>query len=192
MSRAARTLLAAALLLGAGLPLAALTLRLNLAYGTRSVNDALLTSTYKPGPVFAPGLELGFGGGWFAGLAFEPGRTETGTLGVYESPAEFSLSGLELRAGCELRLKAVAFFGAAGFGPYRYKQTVDEAFARDHPVDETRWAGSLGAGLKVYPWKFLFLSAGARFVFLSVKPYDRRVDLGGWRLQGGLGLAFDL
>ena len=69
---------------------------------------------------------------------------------------------------------------------------MDEDFARGHPVDATRWAWSAGVGVKVYPWKFLFISAGARRVFLSVQPYDRRVDLGGWRLQGGLGLAFDL
>jgi hypothetical protein len=186
-------LLAAVLILGAGAPLGALTLRFGLAFGTRSINDALLTSTYNPGPVFAPSLELAFGGGWFAGLAYEPGRTETGALGVYDSPAEFSLSGLELRAGYELRLKAVAFTASAGFGPYSYKQNVeDEAFAQDHPVDQTRWGWSVGAGFKVYPWKFLFLSAGARYVGLAVKPYDRRVDLGGWRLLGGLGLAFDL
>ena len=185
-------LLAAVLILGTSAPLAALTLRLGLTFGTRSINDALLTSTYNPGPVFVPALELAFRGGWFVGLAYEPGRTETGALGVYDSPAEFSLSGLELRAGYELRLKAVAFQAAAGGGPYAAKQTVDEDFARDHPVDKTGWAWSLGAGFKVYPWKFLFLSAGARYVMLSVKPYDRRVDLGGWRLQGGLGLAFDL
>jgi hypothetical protein len=47
------------------------------------------------------------------------------------------------------------------------------------------------AGLKFYPWKFIFLSAEAKFVALKVKPYDQSVDLGGWRLLGGLGIAFD-
>ena len=192
MSARGRLLGAAALLLVLGPALSALTIRVGLTYGPRSINDALLTSTYHPGAVFTPSLELGIGKGWFAGVAYESGPKLTGALGLYDSAAVFTLSGLEIYCGYELRLKSIALFVRGGYGPYFYKQTVDYAYVQDHPVEGTRWAAMAAAGLKFYPWKFLYLTIGAKFAALKAKPYDVKVDLGGWRLLAGLGFAFDL
>jgi len=191
LNRAGRTALAVAFLIGLGAPLSALTIRAGLAYGPRSINDALLTTTYHPGSVFTPSLELGFGRGWFAGVAYETGPQMSGALGLYDSPAVFTLSGLELFGGYEFRMKSLALFIRGGYGLYSYKQSVDYSYVQDFPADGTGSAFLAAAGLKFYPWKFIFLSAEAKYISLRVKPYDRSVDLGGWRLQSGVGFAFD-
>ncbi len=183
---------AAALLLVSAPALSALTIRAVLTYGPRTINDALLTATYHPGSVFTPSVELGFGKGWFVGAGYETGPEMTGALGLYDSAAVFTLSGLEIYCGYELRLKSIAIFVRGGYGPYFYKQTVDYAYVQDHPVEGTRWAAMAAAGLNFYPWKFIYLTIGAKFAALKAKPYDGKVDLGGWRLLAGLGFAFDL
>jgi hypothetical protein len=192
LNRPERLALAAAFLISLGAPLSALTIRAGLSYGPRSINNELLTTTYRPGSVFTPSFELGFGKGWFAGVAYETGPQMSGKLGLYDSAAVFTLSGLEIYGGYELRLKSFALFARAGYGPYSYKQTVDYTYAEDHPVEGTRWAVTAAAGLKLYPWKFLYLTVGAKFAALKAKPYDGKVDLGGWRLLAGLGFAFGL
>jgi hypothetical protein len=179
------------LALGGRAPLSALTIRAGLAYGPRSINDALLTTIYHPGSVFAPSLEVSFAKGWFVGAAYETGPEMGGTLGLYRSAARFTLSGLDIYCGYELRMKSFAVFVRGGSGLYSYKQTVDYPYVQDYPVNGTGGAFLAAAGLKFYPWKFVYLSAEAKFVALKVKPYDRSVDLGGWRLLGGLGFAFD-
>jgi hypothetical protein len=192
LNRPGRLALAAAFLISLGAPLSALTIRAGLSYGPRSINNELLTATYRPGSVFTPSFELGFGEGWFAGAAYETGPRMGGALGLYNSAAVFTLSGLEIYGGYELRLRSLALFVRGGYGPYFYKQTVDYAYAEDHPVEGTRWAATAAAGLKFYPWKFLYLTVGAKFAALKAKPYDGKVDLGGWRLLAGLGFAFSL
>jgi hypothetical protein len=182
---------AAALLLVLGPALSALTIRVELTYGPRSIDDALLTATYHPGSVFTPSIEFSLAAGWFVGLGYETGPEMSGTLGLYKSAARFTLSGLEIYGGYEFRLQSLALFVRGGYGLYSYKQTVDYAYVQDYPIDGTGSAFLAAAGLKFYPWKFIFLSAEAKFVALKVKPYDQSVDLGGWRLLGGLGIAFD-
>lgn len=191
MKRLGREACAAALILAIGAPLSALTIRGGLSYGPRSINDALLTTTYRPGAVLTPSLEFAFGKGWFAGAAYETGPEMLGTLGFYKSPARFALSGLEIYGGYEFRMKSFALFIRGGSGPYSYKQTVDYIYVQDRPVEGTRWAFLAAAGLKFYPWNFVYISAEAKYIALKVMPYDQSVDLGGWRLQGGLGFAFD-
>jgi hypothetical protein len=191
LKRPARAAFAAGLILGIGAPLSALTIRAGLAYGPRSINDALITTTYHPGSVFIPSLEFAFGKGWFVGAGYETGPEMSGTLGLYGSSARFALSGLEIYGGYEYGMKSFAVFIRGGYGRFSYKQTVDYAYVQDYPVDGTGSAFLAAAGLKYYPWKFIDVSAEAKYVVLKVKPYDQSVDLGGWRLLAGLGFVFD-
>lgn len=180
-----------ALTLGLVSAVSALTLRLGGAFGTRNFNDAKIRETYGGGEAYSAGVEVGLGRGWTAGFSLENGPTLSGKLGLSESNAQFSLWGLDFTAGYELRLRKLGFFIRAGYGLYHYRQTVDYEYVQDYKVDA--WASTFvaAAGLKYYPWNFLFLSAGAKYVPLKVKPYDQTVDLGGWRWAAGLGLAFD-
>jgi hypothetical protein len=61
---------------------------------------------------------------------------------------------------------------------------------QDYRINRFAPAGVIAAGLRVYPWRFLFFSADVKYVILPVKPYDQSVDLSGIRLGGGLGFAF--
>lgn len=189
MSRRLAVLLAVTL--GLTSAVSALTIRLGGAFGTRVLNDAKIRDAYGTGVAYSAGAEFGFGRGWTAGLSFESGRTQTGKLGLSASNAQFGLWGLDFTAGYELRLRKFGFFIRAGYGLYHYRQTVEYEYVQDYKVDALASTLVAIAGLKYYPWNFLYLSAGAKFVPLKVKPYDQTVDLGGWRFAGGLGLAFD-
>ena len=193
MRRPQSVFAASGILLLAGAPIfaSALTIRAGLAYGPRGIADSRIDSTYHPGAGFYPQLEIGIGGGLVVGIGFETSAAMAGTLGLYKSPALFRLSGLDVYARYELRMKSFAAYIQGGYGLYFYKQTVDYPYVQDLPVDGSASTVQLAAGLKYYPWKFLFLSAGAKFVPLRVKPYDQSVDLSGWRFLAGLGAAFD-
>jgi hypothetical protein len=56
-------------------------------------------------------------------------------------------------------------------------------------VDGTKSTFSGSAGIKFYPIKTLFLVIEARYVPLKVKPLEEEVDLGGLRLEGGIGFT---
>ncbi|MDD8027526.1 MAG: hypothetical protein PHI34_13550 [Acidobacteriota bacterium] len=183
---------AAALLLflvAAGTASAA-TLRLDAGAAWRSLNDAKIRQTYGTAVSVPFGFDLVFRSGWEAGLHFEWSPTRAGTLGLSDSAARFHLLGLEAAVGREFRLGLFGLYVRAGAGLYHYKQTVTYAYVQDYKVDRFAPAAVIAAGVRGYPWRFLYVSADAKYVVLSVKPYGVAVDLGGWRLGGSLGFVF--
>jgi len=194
MSRRVTALLGAALLGLAAVPAPAstLTLRGGITAGIRALDDAGMRTAYGQVYVFCPFLEIGLASGWTAGIAYEAAASQTGTLGLYEAAARFRMTGLEVTAGYERGFGPFAAYARAGYGLYHYEQTVDDDFARDYPIDHNASTIVIAGGIKFSPWRFLFLSAGAKYVPLKVKPYDVSVNLGGWRLLAGIGLAFGL
>ncbi len=192
MIRRLAAVLGLALLGLAALPAAAfpIVLRGGLTAGVRAFDDAGMQTAYGQANVYCPFIEAGLASGWTAGIAYEVAPTQTGTLGPYNAAARFRLSGLEVTLGYERSLGMFAAYARAGYGLYHYEQSVDDDFAQDYPIDQNASAMVIAAGMKFSPWRFLFLSAGAKYVSLKVKPYDVSVNLGGWRLQAGIGVAF--
>jgi hypothetical protein len=71
---------------------------------------------------------------------------------------------------------------------------VESVYVGNIKVDETKSAMTVGGGLRFYPLgeRGLFLSGEFKYVPLKVQPYDIEVDLGGFRLLGGVGYSFGL
>lgn len=168
----------------------ALDLRIDGSLNWRRLDDAKIRSVYGNGVSFTSGFELTARSGWTAGLRFESAQFREGVLGLSASSARFRLMGLEAAAGRELRLGAFGFAARAGLGLFHYKQTVDYVYVQDYKVDRLALGGVIAAAVRAYLFRFLYLTADAKYVILPVKPYDQAVKLGGWRLGGGLGLRF--
>ena len=170
----------------------AFTIQAGAFYGLRKVNDAKIKAAYKDGEVYFPSLEVQAWKGITLSFGYEGGYGGTALLGAYNSRAELSVSGLEFLVGYEYRIHSFGFYAKTGYGLYFYKQTVQDDFAKDYPVDLSQSTIVFKGGLKLYPGKSLFLAFEVKYVPLTVKPYDYEVDLGGMRYLLGLGVSFDL
>jgi hypothetical protein len=176
-------------------PLAAraVTVRLGVGLGARTVNDAKVKNAYGSGFVQLPYLQVSIRPHLFLGLAYEGGYKKEGRLGVYNDAAVLTLRGLDLTLGTELRAKWAAAYLQAGYGLYEYRQKVPTTpFSSAHPVNRRQSTVVAAVGIRLYPEKFFYLTAEAKYVPLKVRPYDSAVDLGGWRFLGGLGFSLNL
>jgi hypothetical protein len=169
----------------------AFTIQAGAFYGLRKVNDAKIKAAYKDGEVYVPYVEFQAWKGLTVSIGYEGGYGGTALLGPYNSSAELSVTGMEFLVGYECRIGHFAFFAKTGYGLYFYKQTVQDEHVKDFPVDDSQSTIVLKGGLKLYPWKHLFLAFEVKYVPLNVKPYDYDVDLGGMRYLLGLGASFD-
>ncbi len=169
----------------------AFTIQAGASYGLRKVNDAKVKAAYKDGEAYYPYVEVQAWRVFTLSIGYEGGYRGTALLGPYNSRGELSVTGIEFLAGYEFRISLFAFFAKAGYGLYFYKQTVEDEYVKDFPVDHSRSTFVLKGGLKLYPRKFLFLAFEVKYVPLKVQPYDVEVDLGGMRYMLGLGASFD-
>lgn len=169
----------------------AFTIQAGAFYGLRKVNDAKIKAAYKDGEVYFPYAEVRAWKGFTLSAGYEGGYKGTALLGPYNSKAELSVSGMEFLVGYEYRISGFALFAKTGYGLYIYKQTVQDEYVKDYPVDRSQSTIVLKGGLKLYPWKFIFLAFEVKYVPLTVKPYEYEVDLGGMRYLLGLGASFD-
>jgi hypothetical protein len=172
---------------------AAIGLRAGVWYGTQQVNDPKIEAAYGAGETFVafPCLEFHFGSGWTLAAGYELGYNRSTVMGPYDYPATLKMSGAALLAGYEFRTGRAAIFALGGVGQYAYTQTVANPSVTDRPVDARQLAGIAAAGVRVYPADVFYVGLEARYVFLKVKPYDITVDLGGWRIAVGAGLALN-
>lgn len=172
---------------------AAVGLRAGLWYGTQQVRDPKIAAAYGQGETFIafPCLELRIGSGWTLAAGIETGYERSGVLGPYDYPATFKMSAAALLAGYEFRTGRVGMFLQAGAAQVAYKQTVANPNVTDRPVDARKIAPLAVAGIRIYPLDILFFGLEARYAALKVQPYDVGVDLGGWRIAAGGGIAFD-
>jgi len=164
-------------------------IEVGLSFGLRTLNNSELKDVYGQGTNFFPNVSLVWKGLMLGG-GYEAGFKKDGLLGIYQEPAELTVKGGEIFAGYQLRLKNIAPYIKVGVGFYSYKQVVDSEYVSDYPVDGNKTGLIVAGGLKYFPLKKLFISAEVKYGGLKVKPYDIEVDLGGLRLNGGLGLSF--
>jgi len=108
---------------------------------------------------------------------------------LYQESTTLKVNGFEAYVGLALRIKCFAPYFRVGYGSYSYKQTIDSPYLANFKVDGKKSTVTGSAGIKFYPIKNLFLAFEARYVPLKVKPLDEEVDLGGLRLEGGIGLT---
>jgi len=169
----------------------ALTIQAGALFGLRKVNDAKIEAAYKDGEVYCPYLEIGPWKNLTFSLGYEGGYRETALLGLFQSRAVLSVTGIEFLVGYEHKIASVALYAKTGYALYFYKQIVQDESVTDYVVHSSRSTFVLKGGIKIYPWKFLFAALEIKYVPLTVKPYDYEVDLGGMRYLVGLGVSFD-
>lgn len=162
---------------------------LGCTFGLRTLNNADLKDVYSNGMNIYPSLNLSWHG-LMVGLAYEAGFKREGLIGLYQEQASLTVSGPEFFLGYELSLGPIAPYFKVGYGLYSYNQKISSEYLQDFPVKGTKGSLMFGGGLKIFPVKKLYLTAEARYSQIKVKPYDVEVDVGGLRLNGGLGFRF--
>jgi len=157
-------------------------------YGTRQVIDSDIKNVYGNGMIYFPFLAVTWKG-IIMGAGYEGGYSKSGKIGLYQEATTLKVNGFEVYVGYALRIKSLAPYFRVGYGSYSYKQTIDSPYLSDFKVDGTKSTFSGSAGIKFYPIKRLFLAVEARYVPLKVRPVAEEVDLGGLRLEGGIGFT---
>lgn len=157
--------------------------------GLRTITNADIKEVYGNGVNYFPNIALVWNG-IMVGFGYEGGYKRNGLIGIYQESATLTVRGPEFFLGYQLNLNKFAPFFKVGFGYYSYKQVVDSDYLADYPVDGTKKGLTFGGGFKFYLIRKLFISAEVKYGHLKVKPYDTEVDLGGMRVNGGLGVRF--
>jgi len=157
--------------------------------GARTASDPDIRRVYGGGSIYYPFLAVGLVKGFSLGAGYEGGYSRSGVIGSYQEATTLKVSGPEVFAGYWFRLEPLSLYVRAGWGSYAYRQTVDSPAARDFPVDSSRGALLVAGGVHVFFSEHLYLCGEVKYVPLKVKPYDREVDLGGFRYMAGVGYA---
>ncbi|HEK84828.1 MAG: hypothetical protein ACPLZD_01805 [Candidatus Saccharicenans sp.] len=164
-------------------------IEIGFSFGLRTLNNADLKNVYGSGINFFPNVVLVWKGLMIGG-GYEAGFKRNGLIGLFQEPAELAVSGPEIFAGYQFNLKSFAPYARLGCGFYSYKQVINSPYVSNYPVNGKKTGLILAGGIKFYPVKQLLISAEVKYGSLKVKPYDQVVDVGGLRLNGGLGIWF--
>lgn len=164
----------------------ALNLSLGFGAGYRQINDPYLNRVYGPGFIFVPYVQINLSRLVATEISYEGGYQKKAPIGIYQEPSLLKISGLEF-SGCFLwPFSQLALYARAGAGYYFYRQDIDSPYVRYH-VDHHDFAGHLGLGIELNLITKFLIRSEAKYVYLKVKPFDQRVDLGGWRFLLFLG-----
>lgn len=178
------------LLLFLPMSLPAFQVEVGALYGLRTVFDSDVKDVYGDGMVYYPYLTVDIGGGLYIGAGYEGGYEKSGTIGLFDEATTIKVTGIEVFAGYQLKLRRVVPYFRAGYGIYYYQQTVDSPYVEDYKVDHRGYAPFVSGGLKIYFSRNIFLSGDVKYVPLKVKPFQEEVDLSGLRILGGIGFSF--
>lgn len=161
-------------------PAQAIDLSLGLGAGYRQINDPYLNRVYGSGFIFVPYVQIKFSKLIAAEISYEGGYQKRAPIGLYQEPSLLKISGLEF-SGCFLwSFSQLTLYVRAGAGYYFYRQDIDSPYVRYH-VNHHDFAGQAGLGMELYLKRKFLIRAEAKYVYLKVRPFDQRVDLGGWR-----------
>jgi hypothetical protein len=157
-------------------------------YGSRSVADSGIKSIYGEGEVYFPYAAIVWKGVLIGG-GYEGGYSKKGEIGLYEEPSSLEISGFEFFIGYVVKIKIIAPYIKIGYGSYSYRQEIDSPYVGSFKVDHKKTAITVAGGIRLYPFKNLFLMGEGKYVPLKVRPFDEEVDLSGLRLLAGIGFT---
>lgn len=109
----------------------------------------------------------------------------SGELTYSGEATTFRLTSLE--GGARLTFPMGRFVSYAGAGAGYYLVKEENVIAR---LDEKQGGFFVLGGLRYHFSKALFAAVQVKYVFLELKPFAEKVDLGGWFAGAGLGVAF--
>lgn len=159
-------------------------------YGLRTLKDADLRGVFGTGTVAVPSVALRVSRNVYLGLAYEAGYRREATIGLFEDLFSLSVSGFEIFLKQEWPLGRFAPYLKIGPGLALYKIHISSPFLTAYNVTgrDISFQAALGTSLRL--GRHMALAVEGKYSVLRIDPYDDRVDLGGFRLLGGLTLGF--
>ncbi len=167
----------------------ALDFRLGLGVGLRRINDSYLRQVYGNGFIYIPHVQVGFTRYFSAELAYEGGYQKKAPIGLYLEPSTLRISGWEISGQLHYPLRIISPYLKIGSGLYFYRQDIDSPYVR-HKVNHHHLSFQAASGCQIFFKKNFSWQAEIKYVFLRVKPYEIKVDLGGIRYILALGFKF--
>ncbi|MGB8952136.1 MAG: hypothetical protein WCC06_05655 [Candidatus Aminicenantales bacterium] len=161
-------------------------------YGFRGINNSKIRSIYGEGTVYFPFASVKIWKGLIIGAGYEGGYSLTGKIGLYYESSSLKVVGPEVFLSYEFDFNNFCPYLKAGFGYFSYKQTIENPYVQDYKVDHSQGALAVAGGFKIYPIKSFYMAIEIKYIPLTVKPYEEKVDLSGFRYLGGVGFRFGL
>jgi len=158
--------------------------------GPMVVSDKEIKDVYGNGIVYYPYACLDFWKGLLLGLGYEFGYSRAGKIGLFQEDSTLKMSGLEFFLAYQFKMKRFSPYVKLGYGLYSYCQSIQSIPLGNPTTDEKKSAFVLGGGIKYYPWQKFFINLDIKYVPLTVKPFEEKVNLDGIRCSGGIGYSF--
>lgn len=159
-------------------------------YGLRTLKDSDLRGVFGTGTVAVPSLAIRVSPTGYLGLAYEAGYGREATIGLFGDLFSLSVSGFEIFFKQEWPLGPFTPYLKIGPGLALYKIHIASPFLTAYNVTgrDISFQVALGTGLRLS--RHIALAAEGKYGVLWIDPYDDRIDLGGFRLLGGLTFGF--
>lgn len=167
----------------------AIDFRLGLGAGIRRINDSYLRQVYGHGFIIIPYVQVGFSQYFSAELAYEKGNKKNAPIGLYGEPSTLKVSGWEISGQLHYSFKIISPYIKLGSGYYFYRQDIDSPYVR-HKVNHHHLSFQAAGGFQLFFQRNFFWQTEIKYVFLRVKPFEIKVDLGGIRYILALGFKF--
>ncbi len=183
-----RAFLAGLLLLALGGACQALTWEAGLLWGTRGLKNADLNAVFGTGTAFTPYAALGIAPGGSIGISFEAGFSRQAPVGLFNDLFRLQVSVAEVFYRQEWQVGAVSPYIKIGPGVAFYKINIDSPYLNAYDAHGSDISFSIAAGAKVKLGARIFFCGEIKYGVLWLDPFDDKVDLGGVRVQAGLGI----
>lgn len=167
----------------------AIDFRLGLGAGFRKINDSYLRKVYGHGFVIIPYVQVGLSRNFAAELAYEGGYKRKAPIGLYQEPSTLKITGWEISGQLHYAFKIISPYIKLGAGYYFYRQDIESPYVR-RKVNHQHLSFQTAGGFQLFLQKNFFWQAEIKYVFLRVKPFEIKVDLGGIRYILALGFKF--
>jgi len=169
--------------------LLAMDVSLGFKWGYREIKDPDLKEIYGDGYVYKPYLKFFPYAMWGLELSYEGGFKKEGMVGLFQEESTLNINGTQFCGLFRYKVRFLEPYIKFGAGYFSYQQDIKSQFVRKK-VDHHKWTFVMGGGLHLKISKILFFLAELEYIPLKVRPFEKEVDLGGFR--GVLGLGFNL
>jgi hypothetical protein len=182
-----RAIPAGLLLLSLAVPLSAGPWEFGLLGGLRSLKNADLRDLFGSGLIYTPHVSYRISSGGSVGVSFEGGFRREANVGLFGDLFSLRVRGFEIFYRQEWNLGRVSPYIKIGPGLFLYDLHLDTPFLSAFNVHDSDLSFSIALGLNARLNRRVFLSGEIKYGVLWVDPFDDQVDLGGFRVQAGVG-----
>ncbi len=163
---------------------------IGLLYGFRTLKNSDLRGVFGTGNVAVPAVAVRVSRTASLGLAYEAGYSREAEIGLFGDLFSLSVSGFEIFYKQEWPLGRLTPYLKIGPGLALYKIHIASPFLTAYNVKGRDISFQIALGMSVRIVKRVALTLEGKYGVLWIDPYDDRIDLGGFRLLGGLTFGF--